>query len=220
MGLGTSIRTRLGRWEIPAADLYRSAFINLDDLMTSVASLAPAKRVLEIGCGDGSVAERLCAAYPDVEYVGIDVSPEPGRLFRGDRGRATFRSMTSSALVAEGVTPFDLVLIVDVVHHVAEDLRGTVLRDAAALTAVPGMIAIKEWERGRGLSHVVAYTADRYLSGDATVRFMGRDELRGLVASNLPGFELAAETRIPPHRNNLLLVLRRDQDRATVTNSL
>jgi 2-polyprenyl-3-methyl-5-hydroxy-6-metoxy-1,4-benzoquinol methylase len=209
VGLGTAVRTRLGRWEVPAAELYRSAFINLDDFAASLASLGPVKRILEIGCGDGSVADRLCAVYPDAEYVGIDIAENPGRLYRGDPSRATFRSMYSSALVGEAPEPFDLVTIVDVVHHVAEDLRGSVLRDAATLTAPGGMIALKEWERGRGIPHLMAYTADRYISGDTTVRFMAPDELRELIATNLTEFTTVCETRIPPHRNNVLFALRR-----------
>ncbi len=212
MGLGTAVRTRLGRWEIPAAELYRSAFINLDDLASSLATVVPAKRILEIGCGDGAMADRLCTAYPDAEYLGIDISPNPGRLFRGDRSRATFRSVYSSELVAEQVPRFDLVAIVDVVHHVAEDIRAAVLRDAAALTAPGGSVAFKEWERGRGVPHLMAYTADRYVSGDTTVRFMDPAEIRGLAEANLPGFSLISETRIPPHRNNVLLVLRKTAD--------
>jgi 2-polyprenyl-3-methyl-5-hydroxy-6-metoxy-1,4-benzoquinol methylase len=210
VGLGTAVRTRLGRWEVPAAELYRSAFINLDDLATSLASLVPAKRILEIGCGDGAMADRLCTAYPDAEYLGIDISPEPGRLFRGDASRATFRSVYSSELVAEGGPQFDLVAVVDVVHHVAEDIRAAVLRDAAALTAPGGTVAVKEWERGRGIPHLMAYTADRYVSGDRTVRFLDPAELRALVAANMPGFSLTSETRIPPHRNNVLLLMRKD----------
>lgn len=212
MGLGTAVRTRLGRWEVPAAELYRSAFINLDDLATSLSSQVPAKRILEIGCGDGAMADRLCTAYPDAEYLGIDISPNPGRLFRGDRSRATFRSVYSSELVAEQGPQFDLVAIVDVVHHVAEDIRAAVLRDAAALTAPGGSVAFKEWERGRGVPHLMAYTADRYVSGDTTVRFMDPAEIRGLARTNLAGFSLISETRIPPHRNNVLLVLRKDED--------
>ena len=161
------------------------------------------------------MAERLCAAFPDAQYVGIDISPDPGRLFRGDRRRATFRATSSAELVAEHGEPFDLVAIVDVVHHVAEDLRASVLRDAAALTATGGLLAVKEWERGRGLSHLLAYTADRYVSGDTTVRFMAPDELRALVLAQLPDFRLACEARIPPHRNNVLLALRRDGEGTT-----
>lgn len=209
MGFGASVRRRLGRWEVPAADLYRSLFVELDDLAATVASLGNAERILEIGCGDGAFADSLCLTYPQAHYLGIDVSDNPGRLFRGDRSRARFRSITTTELLAERPRQFDLVVVVDVLHHVAEDQRAQVLRDAAALTAPAGLIAVKEWERGRGAAHALAYAADRYVSGDATVRFMPEHELRQVVGSALPGFELACKARVPPRRNNLLLALRK-----------
>jgi 2-polyprenyl-6-hydroxyphenyl methylase/3-demethylubiquinone-9 3-methyltransferase len=203
------VRHRLGRWEIPAAEAYRNRFINLDDLAVTIASLTPAKRILEIGCGDGALGQRLCAVYPDAEYVGIDIAPTAGRLFHGDRDRATFRSIPSAELVAEQPQPFDLVCIVDVVHHLPEELRVPVLRDAAALTSADGVIAVKDWERGRGLAHVLAFTADRYVTGDKTVRFASYDELHGYVDEALTGFEVVCEARIPPRRNNVLWMLSR-----------
>lgn len=210
MGLGGAVRRRLGRWEIPAADFYRSRFISLEDLAATLASLGPVKRIMEIGAGDGTFAQRICAVFPDAEYVGIDIAPQPGRLFRGNRDRATFLSMsTQEYLAAHPAETFDLVVIVDVVHHVPEEIRVSVLRDAATLTGPGGMIAIKDWERGRGLWHLVAYSADRYLSGDQNVRFPSMAELRALVAEALPDFHITLEARIPPRRNNLLWTLRR-----------
>jgi 2-polyprenyl-6-hydroxyphenyl methylase/3-demethylubiquinone-9 3-methyltransferase len=209
MGIGTAVRHRLGRFEIPAAEAYRNRFIDLDSLATTLASLTGAKRILEIGSGDGSFGERLVKAFPDATYVGIDVAETTGRLYRGDPARATFRAITSSDLIAEDPEPFDLVTIVDVVHHVPEELRIPILADAAKLTAPGGMVAVKDWERGRGLAHVMAYTADRYVSGDKTVRFPSREELRQMIDTGLPDFRVVCETRIPPRRNNVLYALRR-----------
>jgi 2-polyprenyl-6-hydroxyphenyl methylase/3-demethylubiquinone-9 3-methyltransferase len=209
VGIGPMIRHRLGSWEVPASEFYRNRFINLDDLAATVASLVVPKRILEIGCGEGAFGQRLCDVFPDAEYLGIDIVDTVGRLFIGDRGRATFRRMTSGELVAERPNPFDLVCLVDVVHHLPEDLRVPILADAAMLTSNDGAIAVKEWERGQGLAHVLAFAADRYVSGDATVRFADSDELRRYLAAGLPGFEITCQARIPPRRNNLLYLMRR-----------
>lgn len=209
MGIGSAVRRRLGRFEIPASEAYRNRFIDLDSLATTLASLTGAKRILEIGSGDGSFGERLVKVFPDATYVGIDVAATPGRFYREDPARATFRSITSSDFLAEHPEPFDLVTIVDVVHHVPEELRIPILTDAAKLTAPGGMVAVKEWERGKGLAHVMAYTADRYVSGDKTVRFADRDELRQMIETGLPDFRVVCESRIPPRRNNVLYALRR-----------
>lgn len=214
MPLGVKIRHRLGRYESPAAETYRAIFINLDDLVRTLTSLCSPRRILEIGCGDGSVATRLVAALPSAEYLGIDVAPEPGRRFEGDRSRAEFRSMRSSELVAEQRGWFDLVLVVDVLHHVPGSARLGLLSDAVALTAPGGMLAVKDWERDRSLAHALCFGSDRYISGDREVAFMSAAELRSLVTS-VRGGSHVLEARIPPWRNNVLHVLRVADERAS-----
>lgn len=213
MGLGAAVRHRLGRYEPPAADLYRSLFINVDALAEVAASICPdARSIAEIGCGDGSVAEALVSALPRASYVGVDVAAQPGRLFRGDRARARFASQRSSELLADaGAGAFDLVAVVDVVHHVAEQERAELLRDAGELVAAGGVLLVKEWERGSGLGHLLAYTSDRYVSGDATVRFMDGAEIGALIQAATPGFTTVVRTRVPPRRNNLLVARRRPE---------
>jgi SAM-dependent methyltransferase len=78
MGFGTTVRHHLGRFEVPAANLYRGLSINLRLLADRIASVAPAKRILEVGCGDG-LATELLRAYPSAAYDGIDVAPTAGR---------------------------------------------------------------------------------------------------------------------------------------------
>jgi 2-polyprenyl-3-methyl-5-hydroxy-6-metoxy-1,4-benzoquinol methylase len=215
MGLGYAVRSRLGRYEPAVSEAYRSAFIDLDSLAATVASLAPeATRVAEIGCGDGSMAGALLSRMPSLDYTGIDVSDHPGRLFDGDRSRVRFLSQLSSELVTTEAGTFDVVLVVDVVHHVAEGDRLSLLQDAAALLRPGGLLLFKDWERGRGLAHLLAYGSDRYVSGDITVRFMPLDELRELTAKATPGFDLVVECRVPPRKNNVLFALRKP---ATIT---
>jgi 2-polyprenyl-6-hydroxyphenyl methylase/3-demethylubiquinone-9 3-methyltransferase len=205
--LGPAVRTRLGRFEIPAADAYRAAFINLDAAAQVLASVAPAKRILEIGCGDGSFGQRLLERYPDAEYVGIDIADEPGRLFRGDRSRASFRSTDSATFLATEPEPFDLVVMVDVVHHIPQGLRDQVLREMRALTAPGGRYAIKEWDPVRGPVHAACWALDRYVTGDR-IEHIHSDDLKAWV-SRLLGDRLVLDARVPPHRHNYLVAYER-----------
>jgi 2-polyprenyl-6-hydroxyphenyl methylase/3-demethylubiquinone-9 3-methyltransferase len=117
--------------------------------------------------------------------------------------------VTSSDLLAEAPAPFDMVCVVDVVHHLPEHQRVPILRDAAALTSDTGTVVVKDWEQDRGVVHMMTFMAERYVSGDKTVRFATREQLRGYLADGLPGFGIACESRIPPRRNNVLYVMRR-----------
>jgi 2-polyprenyl-6-hydroxyphenyl methylase/3-demethylubiquinone-9 3-methyltransferase len=206
--LGAAVRTRLGRWEIPAADAYRSIFINLEDAATLVSSVCPAARILEIGCGDGSFGQRLLDRYPDAEYVGIDIAAAPGRLFRGDPSRAVFQSASSREFREQAPAPFDLVLLVDVLHHVPVALREDLLRDVQLLTRPGGHYVVKEWEPTRTLGHWAAWAADRFLTGDR-IQHVSSTELKAQLGSLL-GDPLVIEARIPPRRNNYLLGYRHE----------
>ncbi|HJQ48858.1 MAG TPA: class I SAM-dependent methyltransferase [Amycolatopsis sp.] len=211
MPVGSAVRSVLGRFEPAAIGLYRGMFIDLDCLAVTMLSVAPdAKRVLEIGCGDGAMAAALRRVRPGVELVGLDPGvAEPGRMFDGDRTGVAFRTISTTDLKAEGPAPFDLVVLCDVVHHVAEPQREQVLREAAQLTAPGGTVAVKEWEHRGGAGTMVAYCADRWVSGDATVRFMPAPELDGMLTRAMPGWEVTCEARIPPRRANRLITLRR-----------
>lgn len=200
------MRRLLGRWETPVADAYRAVFIDLDHLTGTLAGLGTPTRILEIGCGDGSVADRLCTRWPSVGYLSIDIAAEPGRRFSGDRSRATFRSTTSGEVHDE---QFDLVLVVDVLHHIPTDAgRVAVLADAQRLTAGGGTIAVKEWVRG-GPFHAAAFASDRYISGDRGVRFTDPDELGVLLDEGLSECDPVMEYRVAPRKNNLLRAFRR-----------
>lgn len=205
--IGPAVRKRLGRFEIPAADAYRAAFINLDHAARVLASVAPATRILEVGCGDGSFGQRLLERYPGAEYVGIDISAEPGRLFQGDRARATFRSIDSASYLAEGPEPFDLVVMVDVVHHIPLEMRDQVMREVRDLTAVGGRYAIKEWDPIRGPVHAACWALDRYVTGD-DIKHVRSEDLTPWI-TRLLGDPLVLDARVPPHKNNYLVAFQR-----------
>jgi len=80
-------------------------------LAAAVARLLPqGARTLDLGCGDGTLAELVLEARPDVRFVGVDPLARHCRLpfARCDGARLPF---------AAGA--FDAVLLIDVVHHSA-----------------------------------------------------------------------------------------------------
>jgi 2-polyprenyl-6-hydroxyphenyl methylase/3-demethylubiquinone-9 3-methyltransferase len=200
--IGPRVRACLGPVEIPAANLYRACFVDLGHLARRVRDWSPAPSILEIGCGEGALTEKLSLVYPQARIMGIDITPRVGRLFRGDRQRVTFAQETTQELVAAKPACFDLIVICDVMHHVPWDFHEQFLTDAAKGLKAGGRLVFKEWERRTNLAHLFCYLSDRYITGDQ-IRYRSASELRTLVQSIFGPGSIEQEIRIPPWRNNV-----------------
>jgi hypothetical protein len=77
------------------------------------------------------------------------------------------------------------------------------------LAAPGGLVVLKEWERLPRLATLASLLAERYIGGDPGVRYPTMGELRQTIAAGIPGAKLHCEARIPPHRNNVLLAVRK-----------
>jgi SAM-dependent methyltransferase len=87
--------------------------------------------MLDIGCGIGQYASLTTG-----RYVGVDLNcpyVDHARRRRGD-DRHTFRCVDAGELVAEGER-FDLVLMVDFLHHLSDEVAVSVLGTARDLAA-------------------------------------------------------------------------------------
>jgi SAM-dependent methyltransferase len=82
--LGPFARRMFGPYEHWVAETYRKMFIDLDDFAGLMKSWAPnAQRILEVGCGEGAMTERITHMYPSAHVTAIDITPKLGRLYRG-----------------------------------------------------------------------------------------------------------------------------------------
>lgn len=216
MSIGRTVRRALGPYEQRVASMYRDAFLDMDSLAQTVHPWVAGPRVLEVGCGDGLVAQALTRREPHVHVTGIDVSPTPGQLYGGDPARAEFHSCTVEALAATTPEPFDLVLVVDVLHHVDDASIESLLATAASLVRPGGNLVVKEWERNRSPGYFLGWFSDRVISGER-VRFFDRDGLVGLVERSAPGFARTDEAVVKPRRSNLIVAWRNTATPSTAT---
>src|SRR5512146_1793253 len=103
--------------------------------LAAVAELLPARaRMLDLGCGDGTLAELVMDARPDVRIVGVDPLARGCcvTFARCDGARLPFRRAA-----------FDAVLLIDVVHHAASprDLLPEAGRVARSLVVIKDHLA-------------------------------------------------------------------------------
>ena len=208
MSIGSTVRAMFGPLEPLVSDLYRSLFFNADAFVRTVQRWAPApSRILEVGCGEGAITQRLESAYPAATIMGIDITARLGRLYRGPADRVRFIETTVQELAAQAPTGFDLIVLADVLHHVPDAIRQELLDAIRSLLALGGQFVFKEWERNGTPIFWLGYAADRWITGD-TVRFMTRSEIRERIATSFGAEAVQNEQRIAPWRSNLATLVR------------
>jgi SAM-dependent methyltransferase len=208
MPLGPVLRRALGPLEQPAAALYRSVFIDLDAFVAQVALWAGRPRsLLELGCGEGAVVDRLADTFPAASVTGIDITPRIGRLSRAADTRVAFRQITMKDYAAEHPGAADLLVACDVLHHVPWEMHEEILRDAGRAVRAGGCIVIKDWTRQSTPIHLLCYMADRYITGDR-VRYKTGEELEDTIMRVFGPHAIEARARIAPWTNNIAYLVR------------
>jgi 2-polyprenyl-6-hydroxyphenyl methylase/3-demethylubiquinone-9 3-methyltransferase len=208
MPLGPAVRRLFGRHEHRIAELYRAIFIDIDAYARQIGDWVPgARRILEVGCGEGAVTERLARAYPDADIVAIDITPRVGRLFRGRRDRVTFAETTVQRVAAGQPGAFDLVILSDVLHHVPSAIRRELLAAVRATIAPGGSLIFKDWERTAAPIHWLCHAGDRWLTGDR-VRYLRKPEAEAMLADAFGRPAVVAQAWVRPWRNNFAMLAR------------
>jgi 2-polyprenyl-3-methyl-5-hydroxy-6-metoxy-1,4-benzoquinol methylase len=201
--IGRTIRRALGPYERQASELYRRIFIDLEDMSAVVRAWVTPERIIEIGCGEGALAERLVRDFPTALYTGIDIIPHLGRMYSGPTDRVKFRQITAEEMSREHAGAFDLVVINDVLHHVPVDLRPSILCASRKLLIPGGRLILKDWVRRPTPIHAAVYIADAVIGGDRGVSYMTADEQRRLIADSFGDNAVLEERSVRPWRQNL-----------------
>lgn len=143
--------------------------------------------LLDIGCGGGLVAEPM--ARLGFAVTAVDASDDgigAARAHAADVGLAIdYRCATAEALLADGAGPFDLVLNMEVIEHVADP--GAFLRDTARLIAPGGLMIVATLNRtlkSLALGKVAAEYLLRWVPAGTHDwrRFLTPAEIRGFLA--------------------------------------
>lgn len=208
MRLGPLIRHSLGRYEHGFAEAYRRIFVDLDDFVARIRAWVPnPRRILEVGCGEGAVTERLVSAYPDATITATDITSATGRMFRGDSARVTFVREPVENIAHREPVSFDLVLLCDVVHHVPPTQHAALLAAIERAMAPGASFVFKDWTPSCHPIHWLCAFSDRYVTGD-TVQFRTKPSLTDLLTGAFGAEALRAETVVRPWSNNVAFLIR------------
>ena len=143
--------------------------------------------LLDIGCGGGLLAEPM--ARLGFAVTGVDAAERNVRTARAHADEVglsiDYRCGAAEALLAEGTGPFDVVLNMEVIEHVADP--GAYLRDTAQLLAPGGLMILATLNRtlkSLALAKIGAEYVLRWIPAGTHDwrRFLRPDEVRSFLA--------------------------------------
>ena len=208
MRAGPLIRRLFGPYEHAVAEAYRRIFVDLDEFAELMCAWVPqAQKILEVGCGEGAMTERIVRTYPAATVTAFDISPKVGRLYRGPASRVTFRQETAEDVARREPASFDLVVLADVIHHVPPHARHSLLGTIKQSMAPNGSLIFKDLLRSATLLHCIAVFSDRYLTGD-DVAFCTVDDIKALLTSSFGSGAIRKLETLPRQPNNVVVLVR------------
>jgi SAM-dependent methyltransferase len=206
---GPLIRRLFGPYEREVTEGFRRLFVDLDNFVDRLQVWVPqARRILEVGCGEGAMTERLSRAYPAATVTGTDITPRIGRLFRGDAARVRFLRKSVEDVARDEPASFDLVVLCDVVHHVPPLERQPLLSATGRAMAGGASLVVKDWIVSSSPIHWLCSMSDRYLTGD-DVQFCTAASARALLTSAFDRDAIRDEALVRPWSNNVAFLVRR-----------
>lgn len=126
---------RVGRW-LEIRDRLPRGEEMARVLVEDVAARIQPKRVLDLGTGGGAMIAVLTEAFPDIEAVGLDLSPQlleaATERFSGNQSVSFARHDLADPLPKDNGT-FDLIVSSWVIHHLPDERKRSLTEEAFTL---------------------------------------------------------------------------------------
>src|SRR5215208_3947041 len=149
-------------------------------LLIDQAAPAPGQRVLDLGCGTGTLAIEVKRREPEAEVVGLDADPEMlGQARRKAEDAGVELELTegfSTELPYEDGS-IDLVLSTLFFHHLDPEPKRQTVREIARVLRPGGELHVADWGRASDPVMAVASLGIRVFDGFENTR----DNFRGAL---------------------------------------
>ena len=165
------------------------------ELLLEQAAPAPGQRILDLGCGTGTLAIQLKRLEPGAYVTGLDADPEMLSRARSKAERAgvtlEFTEGYSTTLPHKSGS-FDRVLSTLFFHHLDPEPKRQTAREIARILREGGELHVADWGRPSDPLMAAAFLGIRMLDGFANTAENYRGELPAIFAE--AGLEGAEET--------------------------
>ena len=158
------------------------------------AQIGVRHRVLDVGCGTGTLTLMAKHAAPTAEVIGIDGDPKILAIARAKAGHAAvqFDEGLATALPYPDAS-FDRILTSLVLHHLTTADKQRALAEMLRVLRPGGELHIADWAKPIGLFARTVFGAVRWLDGPTT-----RDNAEGRLPAMITaaGFADVETTRV------------------------
>lgn len=169
-----------------------------DSPLVLLEELVPAEgKIVDLGCGDGLVANYLALKAPKRQIIGVDKNEI--RLKEADRGLSNTKFVCGDVL-SEKIPLSDTVLMIHLLHHLSSfDEQKIVLQKAKGKLKKGGRLIIAEIDHRPVLKYLLTLLVDRIIfpilfegKNFSAIFYRGRGEWRKLLEGL--GFEVKVIT--------------------------